>query len=66
MELLSPREAAQAMGVSVATVKAWIRRNDNPLPAVQVGSSGRFYKVIAEQINPWLIAEASRQASATK
>ena len=66
MELLSPREAAEAMGVSIATVKTWIRRADNPLPAVQVGSSGRFYKVVAEQINPWLIAEASRQASAVK
>ena len=61
-QLLSPREAAEVIGVSVATVKAWMRRAADPLPSVQVGASGRFHKVVADQINPWLAAEASRKA----
>lgn len=61
-QLISPREAAERIGVSVATVKTWIHRSHEPLPAVQVGKSGRFYKVVADQIDAWLIAEASRKA----
>lgn len=65
-ELLSPRQAAERLGVSVATIKAWMRRNDHPLPAVQVGESGRFYKVIADQIGPWLNAESSRKSGSPR
>jgi hypothetical protein len=54
------------MGVSVATVKAWMRRAHDPLPAVQVGTSGTHYKVVAGLLTEWLIAEANRTASASK
>lgn len=66
MKLISPREAAMEMGVSITTVKTWINRPEHPLPAVKVGTSGRFHKVIAEQVRPWLVAEANRQAGASK
>ena len=65
-QLISPREAAERIGVSVATVKSWMRRAADPLPAVQVGHSGRFYKVVADQINPWLAAEAARKPVTAK
>lgn len=61
-QLISATQAAERIGVSVATVKAWMRRAADPLPAVQVGASGRFYKVLADQIDPWLQAEAAREA----
>ena len=61
-ELISPREAAERIGVSMATVKAWMRRADHPLPSVQVGASGKFHKVVSDQIDAWLVAEASRKA----
>lgn len=62
--LLLPREAAERIGVSIATVKAWMRRADHPLPSIIVGRSGRNLKVIASEIEPWLAAEAARKASA--
>ena len=65
-QLISPREAAERIGVSVATVKAWIHRQNDPLPAVPVGASGKFHKVIADQIDAWLIAEASRKSGAIR
>lgn len=65
-QLISPREAAERIGVSVATVKAWLRRSTDPLPSIVVGESGRFRKVIADQIDPWLVAEASRKTVAVK
>lgn len=65
-QLISPREAAERIGVSVATVKTWLRRSADPLPSVVVGESGRFRKVIADQIDPWLVAEASRKTVAVK
>lgn len=61
-QLISAAQAAERIGVSVATVKAWMKRANDPLPAVQVGTSGRFYKVLADQIDAWLLAEASRKA----
>ena len=61
-QLISAAQAAERIGVSVATVKAWMRRAYDPLPAVQVGVSGRFHKVLADQIDAWLVAEASRKA----
>lgn len=62
--LLLPREAAEHIGVSIATVKTWMRRAEHPLPNVVVGKSGRNLKVIAAEIEPWLTAEATRKASA--
>lgn len=59
--LLLPREAAEILGVSVATVKSWMKRKNHPLPSVVVGQSGRNLKVIAAQIEPWLDAEAQRK-----
>lgn len=61
-KLITPRQAADVVGVSLATIKTWIRRADNPLPAIQVGASGTHYRVVADSISPWLEAEASRKA----
>jgi len=58
--LISPREAAERIGVSLSTVKAWMRRAADPLPSIPVGSSGRFRKVVAAEIPSWLADEASR------
>lgn len=64
--LLTPKEAADRLGVSVTTVKEWMRRSDAPIPSVQVGKSGRVHRVLADQMEAWLVAEATRKASATK
>lgn len=62
-QLILAREAAERIGVSVATVKAWMRRGSNPLPSVQVGNSGVHRRVVASQITTWLEAEAARNGS---
>lgn len=59
-KLLNRREAAERIGVSVTTVETWMRRADNPIPTMQVGASGRHLRVVADQIDPWLAAEAER------
>jgi transposase len=64
-EVLSAPQAARLIGVSVSQVKAWMRRADDPLPSVSVGTSGRVRKVIAEQIAPWLGREAARAVPAS-
>lgn len=53
------------MGVSLTTVKAWMKRADHPLPSIQVGASGRHLRVVSDQIGPWLVSEAARKASTT-
>ena len=63
-EVLSAPEAARLIGVSIHQVKAWMRRADDPLPSVLVGTSGRVRKVLAEQIVPWLGREAARGVAA--
>jgi excisionase family DNA binding protein len=65
-QLISAREAAERIGVSTSTVKAWIQRADFPLPSVQVGESGRHYRVVATSISSWLDAEASRKAQGVR
>ena len=65
-QLITPKQAASRIGVSVATVKAWMRRSADPLPSVQVGTSGKFRKVLAAEIPSWLAAEASRASTAAK
>jgi excisionase family DNA binding protein len=65
-QLISPREAAERIGVSVATVKGWVHRAQHPLPSVTVGKSGRFVKVIASEIDAWLVAEASRKTGSVR
>ena len=62
-QLISAKEAAARVGVSVATIKAWMRRAENPLPSIQVGTSGSHRRIVAGQIDPWLTAEASRTAA---
>lgn len=64
--LLTPKEAADHLGVSVTTVKEWMRRADAPLPSIQVGKSGRVHRVLGDQVDLWLNAEASRKAASTK
>lgn len=59
-ELLSAPEVARHVGVSIHQVKAWMRRADDPLPSVAVGTSGRVRKILREQIAPWLECEAAR------
>lgn len=66
-ELLSPPEAARLIGTTVAQVKEWMRRGDDPLPSIPVGKSGKFRKVLREQIPTWLEREAGRpQAPAAR
>ena len=59
-ELLSPPEAARLIGTTIAQVKEWMRRADDPLPSIPVGKSGKFRKVLREQIPEWLAREAGR------
>lgn len=59
-ELLSPPQAARLIGTTVAQVKEWMRRADQPLPSVPVGKSGKFRKVLRDQIHAWLEQEAGR------
>lgn len=65
-QLIYAHEAAERIGVSTTTVKAWMRRRENPLPSVQVGATGRVHKVMADQIDAWLEAEAARKVAGTK
>ena len=62
-ELLSPPEAARLIGTNVAQVKEWMRRADDPLPSVPVGKSGKFRKVLRDQIPAWLAREAARASA---
>jgi hypothetical protein len=59
-ELLSPPDAARLIGTNVAQVKEWMRRGDDPLPSILVGKSGKFRKVLRDQIPEWLAREAAR------
>lgn len=59
--LATAREVAESLGVSVRVVREWMRRANDPLPSVVVGSSGRFAKVIAAEVPGWLAAEAERR-----
>lgn len=61
--LISPAEAAKRIGVSHRMVRTWIHRANEPLPSVVVGDSGNHRRVIASQIDAWLIAEAARKAN---
>lgn len=65
-QLITAKEAAERIGVSVATVKSWMRRGTEPLPSIPVGISGTHLRVVASQISPWLEAEASRKTGQTK
>jgi excisionase family DNA binding protein len=60
--LISAREAAELIGVSLPTVKAWVFRKENPLPSIQVGESGKHRRIVRDSIAPWLEAEATRTA----
>lgn len=66
MKLLTPKETAELIGVSVTTIKVWIHRADDPLPSVTIGDSGTHRRVVAELIQPWLEQQAQGKASATK
>jgi hypothetical protein len=65
-QLLSPREAGEQIGVSLTTIKAWMRRAENPLPNITVGATGRVHKIIASEIDGWLSAEATRKPGSAK
>lgn len=65
-QLISPREAGEQIGVSLTTIKAWMRRAENPLPHVQVGTTGRVHKIVSAEIDGWLAAEATRNSGAAK
>lgn len=65
-QLITAHQAAEIIGVSVHTIKAWMRRADYPLPSVQVGSTGSHLRVVASQINLWLEAEAARTEGTKK
>jgi len=59
-QLFTATQVATRLGVSIGTVQGWIRRDENPLPSVQVGDSGRVRKVLVAEIDSWLKAEAER------
>ena len=65
-KLLTPGEAAERIGVSVTTIKEWMRRAADPLPSMQVGNSGRVHRIVADEIDAWLSAEAARKTVTTK
>lgn len=66
MKLITPKEAAAQIGVSLTTIKTWINRANDPLPSVAVGETGSHRRVVAELIQPWLEQQAQGKASATK
>lgn len=63
--LITVAEAAKRIGVSRSMVDVWIWREEDPLPSVPYGKSGKFRKVIADQIQGWLAEESSRKARVT-
>lgn len=66
MKLLTPKEAAEQIGVSLNTIKTWISRADEPLPSIIVGDTGSHRRIVAELVTPWLENEAQRKVRATK
>ena len=66
MQLLTPKEAAEMIGVSLTTIKTWMSRPQEPLPSVQVGDSGKHRRIVGELVQPWLSSEAQRKAKGTK
>ena len=66
MQLLTPKEAAEMIGVSLTTIKTWMTRDQEPLPSVEVGDTGKHRRIVAELVQPWLAHEAQRKARSTK
>lgn len=64
-KLLSSREAASVIGTHLVQVREWTRRLDDPLPTVPVGKTGKFRKIIADEIPAWLAREAGRHRPQT-
>ena len=60
LETLTPPAAAKRLGVSVAKVREWMRRSDDPLPSIPVGNSGKYRRAITAEIPSWLGREAGR------
>jgi excisionase family DNA binding protein len=65
-KLLTPDEAAETIGVGRRQVEEWIRRADEPLPSLSTGEAGSHRRIIADQIDPWLVREAERQQQASQ
>ena len=61
--LLTPRQVADELGVSLTTVKSWMRRQADPLPSVVVGATGTHRRILSDLLHPWLEAEAARNGS---
>lgn len=59
-KLVSPPEAARILGVHPEQVREWMRRADDPLPSVPVGSTGKHRRVVADSIPDWLARESAR------
>ena len=57
---LTPPQVAKKIGVTDERVREWMRRADDPLPSIQVGASGRYRRVLADEVQPWLAREAER------
>ncbi len=54
--VLTVTEVAKAFGVDVHTVKAWIERRRNPLPAIdgkKAGKKNAKYKVYITDLATW-------------
>ena len=58
--LLTMKDAAVLIGVSMHTVQSWVLRDTDPLPSLIVGKAGIQRRVITAAIEPWLEAESRR------
>jgi excisionase family DNA binding protein len=65
-KLLTPDEAAEIIGVGRRQIEEWIRRADDPLPSLSTGEAGSHRRIIADQIDAWLVREAERQQQASQ
>jgi excisionase family DNA binding protein len=66
MQLITPKEAAEQIGVSLTTVKTWLNRANDPLPSIVVGDAGTHRRVVADLIQPWLEQQAQGKIRVTK
>lgn len=61
-ELLRPREAAQRLGISVATLPGWRARGFGP---AHIRISSRAVRYAADEIDRWLAQRVRASTSAT-
>lgn len=65
-QTISLEDAAKIIGVSIRQVTLWANRQEDPLPTVVVGAKGGTRRVVASEINAFLVAEAARSKADTR